>query len=251
MINSIKRSIPKRYRRALLRSYEKYYLANKLRGENFKCPVCSWSFESFLPGGYNGRKNARCPRCGSFERHRTMFLYLTEHSNLLNQNLRVLHFAPEPSLTPVLKQNKNFTEYITADLFLPTADEKIDITDIPYSDNYFDLVIVSHVLQEVPSYETGVTELHRILNSGGTLILQEPFDFSMPTTIHRKNLDQAEQDKCFGKAGMVLRRFGNDFLSELRETGFEVEIFDPRESYDSSLIKTFNLGDVVIGCVKL
>ena len=46
------------------------------RGHAKRCPVCGQRFGHFLRFGLNRRRNARCPGCGSLERHRFLWLYL-------------------------------------------------------------------------------------------------------------------------------------------------------------------------------
>ena len=63
------------------------------------CPVCHNEVKIFSPAGETLRKNAICPYCISFERHRFLWLYLENHTNLFDNNnqkkLKILHFAPE------------------------------------------------------------------------------------------------------------------------------------------------------------
>jgi len=44
------------------------------RGGLFLCPICMERFQQFLPFGLNGRRNARCPKCASLERHRSFYI---------------------------------------------------------------------------------------------------------------------------------------------------------------------------------
>jgi lipopolysaccharide exporter len=101
------------------------------RGDNVVCPCCGNSFSSFAPGGVNNRPNAMCPRCGAFERHRLLWLYLQQQTNLFSQKLKVLHFAPEYMLQKKFKQLENL-DYTSADLNSPLASVKADITVLVY-----------------------------------------------------------------------------------------------------------------------
>lgn len=64
-------------------------------GSAFACPVCGGRFRRFLPFGLNGRRNARCPGCGSLERHRFMWMHLRDRHRPMQRRLRLLHIAPE------------------------------------------------------------------------------------------------------------------------------------------------------------
>ena len=51
---------------------------------------------------------------------------------------RILHFAPERALKPLLRSRA--TEYVTTDLFEP-ADIQADITKLPFPDDRWDVII--------------------------------------------------------------------------------------------------------------
>lgn len=46
---------------------------------------------------------------------------------------------------------------------------------IPFPDNHFDLIITGNVIEHVEDLKRWVTELHRVLRSGGILIILCPF----------------------------------------------------------------------------
>lgn len=45
---------------------------------------------------------------------------------------------------------------------------------LPYKDNYFDTVVMGDVLEHVENEEQTITEAHRVLKPGGTLVLSVP-----------------------------------------------------------------------------
>ena len=102
----------------------------------------------FLTYGRRNRPNAKCPYCGSLERHRFYQLYLKEKTNFLTAQLKVLHFAPEPFFQSFCQSLSNF-DYVNVDLNSPLAMVKVDITDIPFDDDMFDVILCSHVLEHV------------------------------------------------------------------------------------------------------
>ena len=66
-------------------------------GNKFTDPIDGSSYRKFLPYGYGKtlRPNALCPGTLSLERHRLLWLYLDRETHFLNQELKVLHVAPE------------------------------------------------------------------------------------------------------------------------------------------------------------
>lgn len=49
-----------------------------------------------------------------------------------------------------------------------------DITGLPFSDNYFDMVICSEVLEHIPDQHTAIKEVTRVLRPGGDLVVSVP-----------------------------------------------------------------------------
>ena len=149
MDNLIKALIPQEYRLKIVQTCPSLYFAIRLLlclGNRYLCPCCGWKFRKFLPNGANQRPNALCPRCGSLERHRLLYLYLKNRTNLFSDRLRVLHFAPEPVFRKILMSLSNL-DYISADLDSPAAMVKLDITNIPSADDSFDVILCSHSLE--------------------------------------------------------------------------------------------------------
>ncbi len=77
-----------------------YYLVPILKiiysGNNFIDPIDGRGYSKFLSYGYGKlRKNALSPGTLSLERHRLLWLYLNNSTNLLNSKIKVLHIAPE------------------------------------------------------------------------------------------------------------------------------------------------------------
>lgn len=52
--------------------------------------------------------------------------------------------------------------------FSNTEYRVIDIQEIPFADNYFDVVIANYMLYHVPNIEKAVSEVSRVLKKGGT-----------------------------------------------------------------------------------
>ncbi len=218
-----KKYIPVRYLTIMLNTRD-YLRSLFYLGDNFVDPVCNGHFRKFLFYGLNPRPNAQCPRCGSLERHRLIWLYLQEKTNFFTAKLKVLHFAPEKCFQNKFKSLPNL-DYITADLDSPFADRKIDITDIPFEDSTFDCVICSHVLEHVPNDKKAMQEIYRILRGGGWAILQVPIDQNREKTFEDPTItDPKEREKLFGQYDHV-RFYGRDYKDRLEKAGFKVKIY--------------------------
>jgi SAM-dependent methyltransferase len=193
----------------------------RYRGDTFECPCCDGRFRAFLPFGYPPRPNARCPGCGSLERHRLLWLYLKEKTGLLRDRLTVLHVAPEQWLQRLLRRLPNL-DYLSIDLSSTSAMERMDITEIQKPSASFDVILCNHVLEHVPDDRRAMRELLRVLRPGGSAILQSPIDRTRATTLEDSRVPEpAERLRLFGQEDHV-RLYGRDYRARLEAAGFHV-----------------------------
>ncbi len=199
-------------------------------GNRFICPCCNGQFRKFLTGGVNHRPNALCPRCNSLERHRLLWLYLKNQTNIFIDHLKVLHCAPEYIFQKVFKFLPNI-DYVSAGLDAPFAEVKMDITNILYDDNSFDAILCNHVLEHVIDDHKAMKELFRVLKPGGWAILQSPIDIEREKTFEDPSIVlPKEREHFFGKDDHV-RVYGLDYKDRLEQAGFTVKI----DSYATDL----------------
>lgn len=192
-------------------------------GNKHECPICGGKFRKLLPYGNKGAENRLCPKCLSLERHRLMWLYLTTQTNWFEQPLHVLHIAPEQPFIKRFKRNKNWT-YVTADLESPLADVKMDIRQMPFNNDQFDLVICNHVLEHIDDDRKAMSEIFRVLKPNGKAILQVPIDYELTKTYEDPNItDPKERTIHFGQYDHV-RVYGTDYPERLSDIGFRVDI---------------------------
>jgi len=192
------------------------------RGDKVECPICRGRFRKFLPYGYiKMRENALCPKCLSLERHRLMWLYLRNRTRFFTSPLKILHVAPEQCFHKLFRRMNNL-DYTTADLESPLADIKLDIQQMPFGQNEFDMVICNHVLEHVPDDRKAMREIFRILKPGGCAILQVPTDYASEETLEDPAVtDPMERLKLFRQKDHY-RLYGKDYLNRLMEAGFVI-----------------------------
>jgi SAM-dependent methyltransferase len=142
--------------------------------KQFECPVCRYQgpfmdFNSFA--GF--RRHARCPQCGTLERHRLQYLAVMEIFERIDvSGMKILHFAPEPFFREIF--SRRFGKYETADLCMKQVDHKVDIQSLPFKDATYDFVFASHVLEHIPDDKKAIQEIRRILKPNGVAILPVP-----------------------------------------------------------------------------
>ena len=219
----MKKIIPKFF--YVLRQTYNYSRSIFYVGDNFICPCCGGGFKKLLTYGVKPRSNARCPRCGLFERHRLLWLYLKNKTDFFSTKLKVLHLAPEYFIQRKFKALPNL-DYVSLDLNSPLAEIKADITELPFNNEVFDLVLCSHVLEHVLDDQKAIGELYRVIKTGGRMIGQVPADINREKTLEDAKAVTPEQRKLiFGQIDHV-RIYGQDFKNRLEKSGFKVKVED-------------------------
>ena len=187
------------------------------------CPICGASARRFLAFGLDRRRNALCPSCGSLERHRLLWHYLLEHSDLALRRHRVLHTAPEPFLEEALARLPKLRR-ISVDRFNAEADVRADLTDLPFPDGRFDVVLSSHVLEHVRDDGAAIAEFARVLRPGGWAAIMVPYDPKLPATDEGRDIAApAERLARFGHP-YHYRIYGADLGPRLAAAGFQVSV---------------------------
>jgi SAM-dependent methyltransferase len=224
-----------------------------MRGTKFEDPINGITYRKLLPyGRINPRENALAPDSMSLERHRLIWLFLKEKTNFFNDKIKFLHIAPEFCFIKLFKNQSNL-DYTTADLNSPWADVKMDVHEIPFEEETFDVIMCNHVLEHVEDAHKVMTEFYRVMKKGGWGIFQVPIDTNREETFDDPSItDPKEREKHYWQSDH-LRLFGKDYGKKLSAAGFEV-IEDPFVNLlDPELIDRYALpkGEIIYLCQKL
>ena len=150
----------------------------------------------------------------------------------------MLHVAPETMFRKILKKNVG-AGYLTADLNGKGVDIAMDITDIQYPDNTFDIIYCSHVLEHVPDDRRAMREFRRVLKPDGWAVILVPI--TADKTHEDPSLtDSAERLRRFGQEDHV-REYGPDYVDRLREAGFRVEVVRGGDFLDAHEIERMGI----------
>lgn len=193
------------------------------KGNNFYCPLCNFKAKKFLDSPYGIRKNVRCPRCNSLERHRAQWIFGLRNLKFFNyDSFSVLHFAPEFCISQRLIKTKNCI-YKTAEYSSKSlADYHIDIQNTELNPEMFDIVICNHILEHVDDDHKALKEIFRILKTGGKAFIQVPVDINLENSFEDSEITDPVQRKVhFGQQDHK-RLYGNDFPKRLEKAGFSV-----------------------------
>ena len=129
----------------------------------------------------------------------------------------------------------------------------MDITNIEYPDQSFDVIYCSHVLEHVLDDRKAMSEFCRVLKNDGWAILLVPIGaertFEDPLIVSPQ-----DRLKAFGLEDHV-RLYGRDYIDRLRAAGFKVEIattedlVQPHEMVKFGLTNTKANGEIYY-CTK-
>ncbi|MBN2681187.1 MAG: methyltransferase domain-containing protein [Bacteroidales bacterium] len=221
-------------------------------GKNFEDPIDGKKYRKLLPyGRLNSRKNALAPFSMSLERHRLLWIFLKEKTEFFTGKLEMLHVAPEYCFIKRFKKLPNL-KYTTADLISPWADVKMDVQEIPYPENSFDVIMCNHVLEHVDDDLKAMKEFYRVMKPGGWGIFQVPIDYSRENTYHDPSItDPKEREKHFWQSDH-LRLYGKNYGQVLSTAGFTVQEVNLTTELSKELVTKFALPEkeIIYLCKK-
>lgn len=162
----------------------------------------------------------------------------------------MLHIAPEPALGEKFRHLPGF-DYLSADLYNPRAMLQMDICNIQFPAEQFDLIYCSHVLEHVVDDLQALREFHRVLKTGGLAVILTPIT-SQKTISDPSIADPLERERIFGQHDHV-RRYGWDFIQRVEQAGFRVKVIRRAELATDEEAERFGLEleDVIFLCEKL
>jgi predicted SAM-dependent methyltransferase len=218
--------------------YDVYYKFVSLYysfGSNVACPVCGFDGKKFVSG-------SACPKCWSAPRQRLLALYI---QNILkaSTNTQVLDIAPNKA-TSYIFDRKVYKNYVSIDLDSPVAMFNMDLTDLTFKDNKFDLIICYHVLEHIKNDTKAMEEIYRVLKPNGTAILQVPFSGKNGHTFELDDYDYTNRKmniKLYGHPGHVRRYGERDYLAKLEDIGFNVQLDNYVETFSDVDITKYGL----------
>lgn len=203
-------------------------------GTRYKCPCCGWRLRTFTRGGTSlkPRELGYCPRCNSKARHRSLWLFLGQKTNLFEAPLRLLHVSPKYALSRRLVR-LTALDYLGTDL-----NERLniccrsDVTAIPLFSDSVDAIICIHVLEEVRMDTTAMQELFRVLKPGGWAVISVPIRLDRETFEDPRFTTPLQRKRAFGEEAH-LRIYGRDFADRLNDCGFVAKLSRASDQHES------------------
>ncbi len=173
-----------------------------------------------------------------------MWVFLDHKKDMFEaEPCRMLHFAPERIFEDRYRQMPH-VEYVSADINPDRAMVQMDITDIQYTDNTFDIIHCSHVLEHVPDDLRAMRQLYRVLKHGGCAIVAVPIT-AKETFQDPSVTTPAERERIYGQYDH-LRRYGPDIEQRLNKAGFDVQCVRPQDFIATEDIALMRIKDARI-----
>ena len=190
------------------------------------CSVCrSVVVKKFKPGP-RGRPDARCPRCGSLERHRFLAVLLDVLRPMLPDVDVLVDVAPTPQTTELFEHlEPRLHTRVDIGFDNRSVDTLGSLTALPYRADSADLLVCYHVLEHIPEDRQAMAEIARVLKPGGLGLLQVPFRAGSRTD-EDPSAGKEERIERFGRHDHV-RFYGDDFEDRLVDAGLAIRRITP------------------------
>ncbi|MDB5460804.1 MAG: hypothetical protein JWO72_2545 [Caulobacteraceae bacterium] len=222
------RRLPRPLRTAGVLTLYVFDVLARARGTHSKeCTCCGFSGR-FAIYGHPPRYDARCPQCGSNERQRLVAL-AAERAQLARAGKKVLYFTPELVLSEYLAARH--VDFDSVGLKNPDFLEA--------EDGAYDLVIASNILEHARDDFQALSELRRILNADGRVIITVPMILGWDNTYEDPDILSENDRKLHFGEGNHVRQYGRDIKDRIASAGLAVEehVVTGQESLRYGLIR--------------
>lgn len=206
-----------------------------------------WQLTKAQRRAFDYREGTKCSHCGSSMRIQALAKTIVEVINKSYQ-CQITHFQEIPqkakqlvvaeinncqTLHPVLLQlpNLKYSEYGSSFAEIPSE----DVTNLTYTNNTFDLVLMTDVLEHVPNPYLALEEIRRILKKSAFFVFTVPYLLDRRTKIRaklssEKKLQHIASPSFHGayhaklEDYLVFFEFGYDFIISLSKR-FKLSIY--------------------------
>lgn len=234
---------PGKYIKVALERVRNRWRSCVYRGEKVVCEICDWKGEFFFKG--------KCPNCNALPRTR-LIPFALRYFNLVETNNKILHVAPNDNEFNYVKKAFSPIQVYDRLNIRPVKNINIikDLTDTGLPAESYDLQIIWHVLEHISEDKKAISELYRLLKSGGKLLVSVPiYPEGNTKTFEDKTLPYAEYEKVHGHYDHC-RSCGLDYYKRFQEIGFEVQTLQIKD-FDKERIDKYGLRkDHVVWCFK-
>jgi len=217
------------------------------------CLGCDKQIENFNDGE---SIHGICPHCHSKSRSRAYFAYANHIlQNHPSKNPKILEIGPNKATVMHLNENPlwQYPSYTAIDVrALPYHDTltgnksfvKMDATQMGFTDQQFDIVIASNVLEYIPDIESAIKEISRVLKTGGIAIIK--VDRSNSTTMSTQTYLQsrsvsARELEIIQEDGRAWFFGHNEFIALLQQHRLQAQEVEVTAGLTDEVLKYYGL----------
>lgn len=221
-----------------------------------KCHICGETTNFIINDKAVLLREAKCDCCGASIRN----------SDVAGELLRYIH-APDEALESAADQFagvrilnacssgyihdalKDLDEYTCCEYFdeVPSGEYAdgvlcVDLCDIPFPANTFDLVITEDVFEHIAGYEKAMEEILRVLKVGGSHIFTVPIHENKKTESRESKRPVYHGDPVRPEDGtLVITDWGKDIKEIVEAYGYSVEVKKTHSFYTADEITDVDL----------
>ena len=181
-------------------------------------------------------KEYTCPVCGVSDRDRMILSFLKKEKLCeAAEGTKVLQIAPAEGISRWILLYCPQIIYETTDLYMEHVTFRSDLQDMSMvSDETYDVIICSHVLEHIQDDKKALSEMKRILKPDGKLIFLVPIDLNhedideewgLSETENWKRFGQGDHCRIYGKKGLLKRLKEQFYVHSLGKEYFSLEVF--------------------------
>ncbi|MFC5195475.1 class I SAM-dependent methyltransferase [Bizionia hallyeonensis] len=224
---------PSAYLKVANQVFTRWIRTYAYRGSNVICENCSWQGTQFFEG--------ECPNCKSLPRTR-LIPFSIDYFDLAKTKLKVLHVAPNKTeYFGVKTKLHDVMQYDKMDIRAVKHVNLVeDLTQLTLEDNTYDLVVIWHVFEHIVEDTKAISEVYRVLNTGGQLLMSVPiFPVHSLATYEDVAIPYANYQEIHGHEDHC-RSCGLDYYKRFEAHGFRTAELQVRD-LDDSLVKKYAL----------
>lgn len=214
------------------------------------CPIENKKYQCFIPEVNGVWRSEITPGNGARSRHRLIWLFLKQETQLFTQPSTLLHIAPEHCYFEQFVKIPHLN-YLPGDKMVvgygkQSGVEYMDLLDLPQKDRTIDYVLCNQVLEHIPDDMTAIKEMYRVLKPGGEAIVTVPIREDLEKTYENESIiTPQERTQHFGQWDHV-RWYGKDVIERFKAVGFSVSLIRHGEQFTQEEYQRYGLCDELI-----
>lgn len=188
-----------------------------------------------------------CPNCGASDRDRIIISFLKKEGlEESAEGTKVLQIAPAASISGWITLHCPHIKYETTDLYMEDVSYPSDIMNMEMvSDETYDVIICSHVLEHVQDDRKALREMKRILKPEGKIIFLVPInldaagideEWGLPEEENWRRFGQGDHCRMYDKNGLLQRLEEQFYVYSLGKDYFGEEVFHQCALSDTSVL---------------